>query len=287
MDKHYMKLVFAGHGLPVGPFVVISDRQWQQDPAAAMDAVASLGWPVFVKPARAGSSMGITKVDRAAGPAGRHRGRARARPQGRRRGRDRGSRDRVRRAAGPRRRRPAHQRARVRSRWSGRTTSTTSRPSTSPRPTCSCPARPTCRRRPPPRYAAWPLPRSRRSGCEGLARVDFFVHRERRGGPQRDQHDARVHAALDVPADVGRLGPGLPRADRRADPAGPAAADRPALRAARARPATSRDRRGLSCSAGCPAGSPRPPWRTPAAAAARGRTPRAPAPRWPVNGRRW
>jgi len=62
MDKHYMKLVFTGHGLPVGPFVVISDRQWQQDPAAAMDAVASLGWPVFVKPARAGSSMGITKV---------------------------------------------------------------------------------------------------------------------------------------------------------------------------------------------------------------------------------
>jgi len=62
MDKHYMKLVFTGHGLPVGPFVVISDRQWQQDPAAAMDAVASLGWPVFVKPARAGSSMGITRV---------------------------------------------------------------------------------------------------------------------------------------------------------------------------------------------------------------------------------
>jgi len=62
MDKHYMKLVFTGHGLPVGPFVVISDRQWQQDPAAAMDAVASLGWPVFVKPARAGSSIGITRV---------------------------------------------------------------------------------------------------------------------------------------------------------------------------------------------------------------------------------
>jgi D-alanine-D-alanine ligase len=32
-----------------------------------MDAVASLGWPVFVKPARAGSSMGITKVS---GPEG-------------------------------------------------------------------------------------------------------------------------------------------------------------------------------------------------------------------------
>jgi D-alanine-D-alanine ligase len=62
MDKHYMKVVFAGHGLPVGPYVVITDRDWRRDPAASMDAVASLGWPVFVKPARAGSSMGITKV---------------------------------------------------------------------------------------------------------------------------------------------------------------------------------------------------------------------------------
>jgi len=62
MDKHYMKVVFAGHGLPIGPYVVITDRQWKRDPAAAMDAVASLGWPVFVKPARAGSSIGITKV---------------------------------------------------------------------------------------------------------------------------------------------------------------------------------------------------------------------------------
>ena len=62
MDKHYMKVVFAGHGLPIGPYVVISDRDWKRDPAASMDAVASLGWPVFVKPARAGSSMGISKV---------------------------------------------------------------------------------------------------------------------------------------------------------------------------------------------------------------------------------
>jgi len=62
MDKHYMKVVFAGHGLPIGPYVVITDREWQRDPVASMDAVASLDWPVFVKPARAGSSMGITKV---------------------------------------------------------------------------------------------------------------------------------------------------------------------------------------------------------------------------------
>ena len=62
MDKHYMKVVFASAGLPVGPFVVITDAQWRRDKAAAMDAVAALRYPVFVKPARAGSSMGITKV---------------------------------------------------------------------------------------------------------------------------------------------------------------------------------------------------------------------------------
>jgi D-alanine-D-alanine ligase len=30
MDKHYMKVIFAGHGLPIGPYVVISDRDWQR-----------------------------------------------------------------------------------------------------------------------------------------------------------------------------------------------------------------------------------------------------------------
>jgi D-alanine-D-alanine ligase len=62
MDKHYMKVLFAGAGLPVGPYAVITDSQWQRDKAAAMDAVGALGYPVFVKPARAGSSMGISKV---------------------------------------------------------------------------------------------------------------------------------------------------------------------------------------------------------------------------------
>ena len=62
MDKQYMKVVFASAGLAVGAFTVITDREWQRDRAAAMDAVASLGFPVFVKPARAGSSVGISKV---------------------------------------------------------------------------------------------------------------------------------------------------------------------------------------------------------------------------------
>ncbi|MGB7817840.1 MAG: D-alanine--D-alanine ligase family protein [Ornithinibacter sp.] len=62
MDKHMMKVVLAAAGLPVGPYVAITDKEWLRDPEAAMDAVHGLSWPVFVKPARAGSSMGITKV---------------------------------------------------------------------------------------------------------------------------------------------------------------------------------------------------------------------------------
>jgi D-alanine-D-alanine ligase len=63
MDKHYMKVVFAGHGIPVGPYAVITDRAWRSDRAAALEACAGLAYPVFVKPARAGSSMGITRVE--------------------------------------------------------------------------------------------------------------------------------------------------------------------------------------------------------------------------------
>jgi D-alanine-D-alanine ligase len=62
MDKHYMKVVFSGAGIPVGPYAVVTDAQWRRDRAAALDAVAALSYPLFVKPARAGSSMGITKV---------------------------------------------------------------------------------------------------------------------------------------------------------------------------------------------------------------------------------
>ena len=58
-----MKVVFAGAGLPVGPYTVITDAQWRRDKAAAMDAVAALTYPIFVKPCRAGSSMGVSKVD--------------------------------------------------------------------------------------------------------------------------------------------------------------------------------------------------------------------------------
>ena len=64
-DKHFMKQVFMAAGLPVLPYVLVRPRQWERDPAAVREAVEALHYPVFVKPARAGSSFGISRVDRA------------------------------------------------------------------------------------------------------------------------------------------------------------------------------------------------------------------------------
>ena len=62
MDKHWMKVAFTAADLPVGPYEVITDRQWLAEPQAALERVSSLRFPVFVKPSRAGSSLGITRV---------------------------------------------------------------------------------------------------------------------------------------------------------------------------------------------------------------------------------
>ncbi|MFS8201994.1 D-alanine--D-alanine ligase family protein [Streptomyces sp. CWNU-52B] len=66
-DKEYMKRVFTSFGLRVGPYVVVRPREWEQDEPTArkkiIDFAGEHGWPLFVKPARAGSSIGITKVE--------------------------------------------------------------------------------------------------------------------------------------------------------------------------------------------------------------------------------
>lgn len=63
MDKHYMKLAFAAAGLKVGPFRTITSAQWEEDRARCLASVRDLQLPLFVKPARGGSSVGITRVD--------------------------------------------------------------------------------------------------------------------------------------------------------------------------------------------------------------------------------
>jgi D-alanine-D-alanine ligase len=62
MDKHFAKIVFAQAGIPVAPGITVTQREWASDPVQVAASVEVLGWPAFVKPARAGSSVGVTKV---------------------------------------------------------------------------------------------------------------------------------------------------------------------------------------------------------------------------------
>lgn len=72
MDKHYTKILLEEAGLPVAPGITVDTRllgegagsvsEAGQDLLAQVEA-AGLAYPVFVKPSRAGSSFGVTKVD--------------------------------------------------------------------------------------------------------------------------------------------------------------------------------------------------------------------------------
>ncbi|SQD94610.1 D-alanine--D-alanine ligase [Parafrankia sp. Ea1.12] len=58
MDKQHMKSMLAAAGLPVGPYAVLRPGRSLSEPDRER-----LGLPVFVKPARGGSSIGISRVD--------------------------------------------------------------------------------------------------------------------------------------------------------------------------------------------------------------------------------
>lgn len=72
MDKEIMKQLFAAAGLPLVPHRAVTRGDWRAD-AGALERrlIEALGLPLFVKPARLGSSVGISKVRAAAalGPA--------------------------------------------------------------------------------------------------------------------------------------------------------------------------------------------------------------------------
>jgi D-alanine-D-alanine ligase len=63
MDKAMAKVVFAQAGLPQVPFLLVRERDWRADPdRVAAEVAERFTFPVFVKPSRLGSSIGITKV---------------------------------------------------------------------------------------------------------------------------------------------------------------------------------------------------------------------------------
>jgi D-alanine-D-alanine ligase len=63
MDKAISKTVFAAHGLPIVPYLAVSSREWTTAPKEITSQVAArLRYPVFVKPANLGSSVGISRA---------------------------------------------------------------------------------------------------------------------------------------------------------------------------------------------------------------------------------
>lgn len=64
MDKHLTKVLAQAAGIPVGPWVVVEDHEWTEDRDACLARLCELTFPLFVKPARGGSSLGISRVER-------------------------------------------------------------------------------------------------------------------------------------------------------------------------------------------------------------------------------
>lgn len=63
MDKHFTKVILQAAGLPVGPWVLVTKTGWENSRAELTSMISRLQMPLFVKPARAGSSLGISRIE--------------------------------------------------------------------------------------------------------------------------------------------------------------------------------------------------------------------------------
>ena len=202
-DKEYMKRVFTSFGLKVGPYVVIRPREW---------AAGRGRGPQEDRRLRRRARLAAVREARARGFVDRHHQGRRPRPASTRRS-PRPSAT-TRRSSS--RRRCAAARSSAAS-WSSRTArarqrpgrdpaavtrtrTTTSRRSTSTRPPGIVPAPLTPEETAEVQRLA--VRRLRGRLLRGPGPRGLLPHRGRRVRHQRDQHDARLHADLDVPADV-------------------------------------------------------------------------------------
>ncbi len=62
MDKHFTKTALEAAGIDVAPWVTVTRESWKRENDLWRGRARGLGLPVFVKPSRAGSSVGVTKV---------------------------------------------------------------------------------------------------------------------------------------------------------------------------------------------------------------------------------
>jgi D-alanine-D-alanine ligase len=67
MDKDVMKRLLAGAGLPMVPHVTLRRAEWDKARGLSLDRAAELVFPLFVKPANLGSSVGVSRVKDRAG----------------------------------------------------------------------------------------------------------------------------------------------------------------------------------------------------------------------------
>jgi D-alanine-D-alanine ligase len=66
MDKDVQKRLFEYAGLPIVPFVAVSRKEWEREPNRTLAKIQkALRYPLFVKPATLGSSVGMTRVAKA------------------------------------------------------------------------------------------------------------------------------------------------------------------------------------------------------------------------------
>jgi D-alanine-D-alanine ligase len=63
MDKDAMKRMLRDAGLPIGQFKTLRHYEYAKNPSAALSSLSSLAFPLFVKPANLGSSVGISRVE--------------------------------------------------------------------------------------------------------------------------------------------------------------------------------------------------------------------------------
>ena len=63
MDKHAVKTILADAGIPVAPWRTVTRDELDRDPSVAERLDEGLRYPLFVKPARAGSSVGVSRVE--------------------------------------------------------------------------------------------------------------------------------------------------------------------------------------------------------------------------------
>jgi D-alanine-D-alanine ligase len=63
LDKHFTKLALSAAGISVAPGITVRQAEWEADPESVRERVRALGGTVFVKPASAGSSVGVSRVD--------------------------------------------------------------------------------------------------------------------------------------------------------------------------------------------------------------------------------